>query len=211
MAPVSAASYHITASRTAGSTVMTAVAVVTDTHPEAEAVLNFWLVETDEKMWFSASETFDAQVRIGFSETLKRAEKSELWSWRSTPRGRVAEIIVLDQFSRQLYRKSGRAFANDTLALALAQEVVAQNMKAQLAHFEWYFALMPYMHSESLSVHEEAVQLFETVSEKALDFEKRHRSVIERFGRYPKRNEALGRLSTASELEYIAATGNSMF
>ena len=153
---------------------LTEAAAVSDTHPQAESVLNFWLVETEEKMWFSASEAFDAQVRIGFAQTLKRAEKSELWTWRSTPRGRVAEIIVLDQFSRQLYRKSGRAFANDKLALALAQEVVAQNMREQLAHFEWYFALMPYMHSESLAVHEEAVKLFETVNEKALEFKKRH-------------------------------------
>ena len=187
------------------------VAAMTDTHPEADAVLQFWLVETDEKMWWSASEAFDAQIRIRFAKTLKRAEQSELWAWRATPRGRVAEIIVLDQFSRQLYRKSGRAFANDTLALALAQEVVAQDLKAQLSHFEWHFALMPYMHSESLAVHAEAVRLFETVGEKALDFEKRHHDVIKSFGRYPKRNEALGRLSTAAELEYIAATGNSMF
>ncbi|MEO1747087.1 MAG: DUF924 family protein [Pseudomonadota bacterium] len=184
---------------------------MTDTQPEAEAVLQFWLVETDEKMWWSASEAFDAQVRIRFAKTLKRAEKSELWTWRTTPRGRVAEIIVLDQFSRQLYRKSGRAFANDTLALALAQELVAQNLHTQLEHFEKHFALMPYMHTESLAVHDEAMKLYAEVGEKALDFEKRHRDVIKRFGRYPKRNEALGRLSTAAELEYIAATGNSMF
>ncbi|MEO0543897.1 MAG: DUF924 family protein [Pseudomonadota bacterium] len=184
---------------------------MTETHQEAEEVLNFWLVETDEKMWWSASEAFDAQLRIRFAKTLKRAEKSELWTWRSTPRGRVAEIIVLDQFSRQLYRKSARAFANDTLALALAQEIVAQELHKELAHFEQHFALMPYMHAESLIVHDEAMKLYAEVGEKSLDFEKRHRDVIERFGRYPKRNEVLGRVSTAAELEYIAATGNSMF
>lgn len=181
------------------------------THPDAQAVLDFWLVETAEELWWSASEAFDAQVRIRFAKTLQRAERSELWKWRATPQGRAAEIIVLDQFSRQLYRKSGRAFANDTLALALAQEIVAQGLDSQLAHFERYFAFMPYMHAESLAVQEESVRLFETVGEKALDFAVRHRTVIERFGRYPKRNLALGRVSTFAELEYIAATGNSMF
>ncbi|MEL6436365.1 MAG: DUF924 family protein, partial [Pseudomonadota bacterium] len=168
-------------------------------------------VENGKDEWWSASGAFDAEVRIRFAKTLQRAERSELWQWRTTPKGRVAEMIVLDQFSRQLYRNSGRAFANDALALALAQEAVALRLDQALGEDERHFLFMPYMHSESLIIHEEAMRLYATVSEKALEFEERHRDVIERFGRYPKRNEALGRVSTAAELEYIAATANSMF
>lgn len=187
------------------------VAVVTDINRHAKTVLDFWFVENGNDQWWSGAERFDVNVRIGFAKTLQAAEKSELWQWRSTPQGRVAEIIVLDQFSRQLYRKSRRAFANDALALALAQETVAQGLDAALTQDERHFLFIPYMHSESLAIHDEAMRLYETVGDKALEFEQRHRDVIERFGRYPKRNEALGRVSTAQELEYIAATANSMF
>ncbi|MEM1377430.1 MAG: DUF924 family protein [Pseudomonadota bacterium] len=182
-----------------------------DLHPEAQSVLDFWFSDHSHEDWFSGAQKFDVEVRIGFAKVLQAAEKSELWHWRTTPRGRVAEIIVLDQFSRQLYRKSGRAFANDALALALAQEGVAQGLDADLSSDERHFLFMPYMHSESLIIHDEAMKLYATVSENALDFERRHRDVIERFGRYPKRNEALRRASTREELEYIAATSGSMF
>lgn len=184
---------------------------VTEIHPDAKAVLDFWYIENGEDQWWAGGGAFDADVRIRFANTLIAAEKSELWHWRSTPQGRVAEIIVLDQFSRQLYRRSGRAFASDALALALAQEIIGQGLDAQLSHDEKYFAFMPYMHSESLAVHDVAMGLFETLGEKPFSFEKRHREVIERFGRYPKRNEAMGRVSTKAELDYIAETGDSMF
>jgi uncharacterized protein (DUF924 family) len=184
---------------------------MTEIHPEAKAVLDFWFVDHGSKDWYSGSQRFDVELRIVFAPTLKRAECSELWQWRSTPQGRLAEIIVLDQFSRQLYRRSGRAFASDALALALAQEAVAQGQDKALDKDGRQFLYMPYMHSESLAVHDEALRLFETLGNDALEYEKKHREVLLQFGRYPMRNAALARTSTAAELAYIAERGGNMF
>ena len=120
------------------------------------------------------------------------------------PAGRCAEIIVLDQFSRNLFRGSARAFAQDGMALALAQEAVAAGADQRMTDDQRYFTYMPYMHAESLVVHEEALRLFTALGHaEALRFEKAHRDVIERFGRYPARNAVLGRESTAEELSYL--------
>jgi uncharacterized protein (DUF924 family) len=184
---------------------------MTDVHPEARAVLDFWFVEHGQKDWYSGAERFDVEIRIAFAGTLKRAERSELWEWRTTPEGRLAEIIVLDQFSRQLYRKSARAFASDALALSLAQEAVAGGHDMALDATGRQFVYMPYMHSESLAVHGEAMRLFETLGDSPLEFEKKHRDVLLQFGRYPMRNAALGRAPTAAELAYIAERDGNMF
>lgn len=179
-------------------------------HPDAARVLDFWFVENGPKQWWAGGGAFDVAVRLNFTQALKSAEKCETAHWRTHPRGRVAEIIVLDQFSRQFYRRSGRAFANDALALALAQEAVSLGIEAQVSDDEYKFVLMPYMHSESLIIHDEAMRLYSSLDADTFDFEKRHRDVIERFGRYPKRNEALGRVSSAEELAYINKN-DSMF
>lgn len=189
-----------------------AEAAVTEVHNQAQNVLTFWFDDHGKDDWFSGSQAFDAEVRMAFATTLQRAAKAELWQWRSTARGRLAEIIVLDQFSRQLHRNSAHAFQNDPLALMLAQELVERDDLSKLAETERPFALMPYMHSESLAIHDAALPLFEKyTNEDTLKFEIAHRDLIEKFGRYPKRNEALGRASTKAELAYIAERGGSMF
>lgn len=185
---------------------------MTDIDPQARAVLTFWFDDHGEKDWFAGSGAFDAKVRITFARTLVAAERCELAHWRTTPEGRLAEIIVLDQFSRQLYRQSAKAFANDALALALAQELVASGGMKALDEDRRTFALMPYMHSESLVIHRTAVPLFERwTSENTQKFERAHLELIERFGRYPKRNEALGRTSTKAEIAYIEEREGLMF
>ncbi|MGB7431771.1 MAG: DUF924 family protein [Ahrensia sp.] len=181
-----------------------------DLHPEAKRVLDFWFVEHGPKQWWAGGGAFDVAVRLNFADTLRAAERCETADWRRHPRGRVAEIMVLDQFSRQLYRRSGRAFANDALALALAQEAVAMGIKDLVSEDEYKFVLMPYMHSESLLIHDEAMVLYSVLDADTFDFERRHRDVIERFGRYPKRNAALARVSSAAELAYINDS-DSMF
>lgn len=186
------------------------VAIMAELHPEAKCVLDFWFVQNGEKQWWAGGGAFDVAVRLHFARTLKSAERCETVTWRNHPRGRVAEIIVLDQFSRQLYRQSGRAFANDALALGLAQEAVAMDIKNAITDSEYSFAIMPYMHSESLIIHDEAMRLYSGLNENAFNFEKRHRDVLERFGRYPKRNVALGRVSSVAELAYINQN-DSMF
>ena len=117
---------------------------------------------------------------------------------------------MLDQFSRNIYRDSGEAFAHDPQALALAQELVAGGHDQALSVQQRSFAYMPYMHSESLLVHEEAVRLFAQPGlEASLAFEMRHKAIIERFGRYPHRNAVLGRASTAAEQAFLAEPGSS--
>ena len=117
---------------------------------------------------------------------------------------------MLDQFSRNIHRDTAEAFANDALALALAQEAVARGCDRELPPVERAFLYLPWMHSESALIHEEALRLFAAPGlEKNLDFERRHKAIIDRFGRYPHRNAVLGRASTADELEFLKQPGSS--
>ncbi len=126
------------------------------------------------------------------------------------PKGRLAELIILDQFSRNLYRGTWHAFATDTMALALAQEAVAAEADLALSPEERVFLYMPYMHSESKLIHEVAERLFRENGPKSnYDFELRHKAIIDRFGRYPHRNVMLGRQSTPEELAFLAEPGSS--
>jgi uncharacterized protein (DUF924 family) len=177
----------------------------------AEDVMRFWFVDHGPDDWFAAKPEFDARLADGFMETHAAVAQGEAWRWRSTPDGRLAEIIVLDQFSRQLFRGSSRAFAQDTMALALSQEAVAGGHDMALESQRRRFLYMPYMHSESLLIHEEALRLFTGLGDQeTLKYEVAHADCLRRFGRYPRRNAALGRPSTAEELEYIAS-GTGMF
>lgn len=180
--------------------------------PTAENVHSFWFAEHGPDDWFSAKPAFDAAVAARFGETHAAAARCELWSWRETPRGRLAEIMALDQFSRQIHRGQAAAFATDTLALALAQEAAAGGALDSLDANERQFLLMPFMHAESLAVQEESVRLFAThCPEGTANFARAHRETIARFGRFPMRNAALGRDSTAAEREYMAAQAGRMF
>ena len=176
-----------------------------------EDVLTFWFDDHGKDDWFGGTDAFDKEVRDAFTETLHAAEKCELSHWRKKPQGRLAEVLVLDQFSRQLYRGSPKAFANDALALALAQEAIAAGVDQNFSNNEKQFLYLPFMHSESLAIHEVALKLFEPLGEGLLSFETRHHALIERFGRYPMRNAALGRASTPEEKAYIAERGDNMF
>ncbi|MEM6605990.1 MAG: DUF924 family protein [Pseudomonadota bacterium] len=170
----------------------------------ADEVLSFWFEESGPKHWFKKSERFDQICRERFFATHEAAAHGECWEWRTTPAGRCAEIIVLDQFSRNLHRDSARAFATDLMALVLAQEVVLGEYDRSMTDDQRYFCYMPYMHSESLVLQAESVRLFTVLGrEEALRYAHAHRHVIERFGRYPHRNEILGRISTEEEAEYL--------
>jgi Uncharacterized protein conserved in bacteria len=175
-------------------------------------VLDFWFVEHGKDDWFAGTAEFDARLAERFAETHARVALGEAWTWRASPEGRLAEIIVLDQFSRQLYRGSARAFAQDPMALTLAQELVAQGLDQELPRDKRMFAYMPYMHSESLLVHGEAMRLFASLDDpEILHYEVGHRDCIARFGRFPFRNATLGRASTPEELAYIEEAGKRGF
>jgi uncharacterized protein (DUF924 family) len=140
---------------------------------------------------------------------MQQAAAGELFSWRTTAEGRLAEIIVLDQFSRNLYRNTPQAYSQDPIALVLAQEAVESGALNLLNPTQRSFLLLPYMHSESRKIHAVAEELFkEFAPAGSYDFELRHKAIIDRFGRYPHRNEVLGRNSTPEELDFLAQPGS---
>ena len=172
----------------------------------ADDVLHFWFVSHGEADWFGAKPEFDAEIARTFSETHAAVARGEASFWRVSPSGRLAEIIVLDQFSRQLFRQRPEAFAADAMALRLAQEAVGLGADMRVEPRRRGFFYLPYMHSESLAVHDEALRLYERYAYgENLKYEIAHRDCLVRFGRYPRRNAALGRASTAEELAYMAS------
>jgi uncharacterized protein (DUF924 family) len=174
-----------------------------------DEVLTFWFEETQPVQWFRADPAFDATIARRFGGVHAAARVGELWPWRTTAAGRLAEVIVLDQFARNLFPGRPEAFADDALALVLAQEAVGGGHDASLPAAQRRFLYMPYMHSESLRVHDEALRLFTALGdEESLDYERRHRAIIERFGRYPHRNAVLGRSSTAAERAFLEQPGS---
>lgn len=177
---------------------------------QADDVLHFWFKELTPAQHFTADPAVDGDIAQRFAAAWEAARRCELWTWRATPRGRLAEILVLDQFSRNIHRGTPLAFAQDALALALAQELVAGQHDRALSAEERAFAYMPYMHSESLALHDQAMLLFNQPGlENNLQFEVRHRDIIARFGRYPHRNAVLGRESTAEETAFLSQPGSS--
>lgn len=183
---------------------------------DACSVLKFWFDENNEPYWFEKNDAFDKQIEDKFGEIWQAAKRGECASWRHSDSqtdtnsavtnlaGRLAEIIVLDQFSRNICREQACAFAQDNMALVLAQEAIHQPYFADLP-MQWrQFMILPFMHSESLAIHKNHVVLFEQLDDaNTLDFEHKHRAIIKRFGRYPHRNAVLGRQSTSDELAFL--------
>jgi uncharacterized protein (DUF924 family) len=173
------------------------------------AILRFWFEEIEPRMWWQADAGFDAAIRERFFATLQQATRGELWAWRAEPRGRLAEVIVLDQFSRNIHRNTPLAFAQDPMALALAQEAIAADADRVLTPTERTFLYLPFMHSESPRIHDRAVELFRANGlQDNYDFELRHKAIIDRFGRYPHRNAILGRESTVEEIDFLKQPGS---
>ena len=167
-------------------------------------VLSFWFNEIEESQWWVKDPAFDNYIMERFGDLHAKASQCELYEWRTNSKGRLAEIIILDQFSRNIYRDSPFSFANDQLALALSQEAIANHSNLELSPKENSFLYMPFMHSESLVIHELAVKLYQENGIKSnYDFELKHKAIIEKFGRYPHRNILLGRKSTTEEIEFL--------
>ncbi len=173
-------------------------------------VLKFWFEAGSEK-WFNKDPAFDQEIADRFAGLIKQAAAAELYNWRTTALGRLAEIIVLDQFSRNVYRDTPAAFAQDAMALVLAQEAVAAGaLQVLTSRDERKLLLMPYMHSESKLIHAQAEKLFkEHTDEETYGFEIRHKVIVDRFGRYPHRNEILGRTSSTEEIEFLTQPNSS--
>ena len=139
----------------------------------------------------------------------RQAKAGELFQWRETALGSLAEVIVLDQFSRNIYRETPESFASDAIALALAQFAISKGLDKELPKPQRIFLYMPFMHSESQVIHAEAVSLFESAGDpNNLEFEYKHKAIIDTFGRYPHRNEILGRRSTEEEVVFLKQPGS---
>jgi len=175
-----------------------------------QTVIDFWFKEIEPASWWKKDEAFDALLLERFSDIHHRATCCELYEWRKQPEGRLAEIIVLDQLSRNMFRDTARAFSSDPMSLALSQEAVSCGADQHLSPMQRSFLYMPFMHSESLQIHEIAVELFRKNGiQSNLDFEISHKKIIEKFGRYPHRNKILGRQSTSEEIEFLTQPGSS--
>lgn len=175
-----------------------------------QKIIDFWFKEIESAQWWVKDAAFDEHIRERFLETHGKAVRCELFSWRKTGLGALAEIIVLDQFSRNMFRDTARAFAYDAVALALAQNAVACGYDSELSPEKKSFVYMPFMHSESAVIHEVAENLFSQPGlEGALKFERRHKAIIEQFGRYPHRNSILGRGTTPEEEAFLRLPGSS--
>lgn len=175
-----------------------------------QTVINFWFEEIDRSLWWKKDPRFDESIRDRFLDTHRAAALGETFNWRATAEGRLAEIIVLDQFSRNMFRDTPKAFAYDPIALVLAQEAIANQADEKVPEEQRFFFYMPFMHSESALIHQQAVELFSKPGmENNLDFEHRHKAIIDQFGRYPHRNKILGRESTQEEVEFLKKPGSS--
>lgn len=164
-------------------------------------ILEFWFQTLGPSDWYSKSDALDTRIKEQFEPCLLRIVAGETSDWRETADGRLAEIIVLDQFTRNMYRGAPASFAYDPLALILAQEAVRCAADKKLNDQQRAFLYMPYMHSESVIIHEQAMVLFADLPN--LSYEVKHKAIIDRFGRYPHRNDILGRTSTAEEIDWM--------
>lgn len=188
---------------------------------DPSAVLDFWFgaeasaeFGTERKVWFKKDAAFDAEIATRFGPAIEQALRGELDAWAATAPGALARILLLDQFTRNAFRGDRRAFAGDAQALSGASALVGARLDEALPPFMRAFAYMPFEHAEGIAMQDEAVRLFTRLQSTApelahmLDYAHRHRQVIERFGRFPGRNAALGRQSTAEELAYLAKPGS---
>jgi uncharacterized protein (DUF924 family) len=185
----------------------------------ASEVLSFWFGEPGSAeylqpraLWFTKSEATDRLIAERFGPMVERALLGQHDDWAATPRGALALVLLLDQFTRNIFRETPRAFAGDPRALALATRLVDTSRDMTLAPVERWFVYMPLEHSERLLDQFESVRLFERLAADGLDapleWARRHFDVIKRFGRFPHRNTILGRTSTPEELEFLKQPGS---
>jgi uncharacterized protein (DUF924 family) len=179
-----------------------------------DEVLAFWFGAGPQK-WFAKDPGFDAEIRTRFGVLHAEAAAGAHAEWLATPRGALALIIVLDQFSRNLFREGARAFAQDGPALAISRELVSSGRLRELPPDQRGFALMPLMHAEDLEAQRACIAGFEALAAEGVpgagqgvDYAKMHAAIVERFGRFPHRNAALGRESTPEELAFLAQPGS---
>jgi len=193
--------------------------------PTIDDVITFWFGNPTatnpepayRKQWFAKSEAFDGEIRERFGELLAALMAGRHEQWLESARGCLARVLVLDQFSRNIFRDQPEAFASDALALATTDHLLGSGMLTELSSEGQCFALMPLMHSEDRARQAQSVEQFTALAERApenpglkgnVDYAHRHKVIVDRFGRYPHRNAVLGRASTPEELEFLKQPGS---
>lgn len=178
--------------------------------PDHNDVLKFWFETLSGEDWWKKSDALDQRIKEQFGELLSATVAGECYHWRSSAEGRLAEIIVLDQFSRNIFRDTPASFSQDPMALTLSQQAVSQGDHVKLPSSQAVFTAMPFMHSESAIIHQRALEVFTVIGNPDnLKFEIRHKEIIDRYGRYPHRNAILGRQSSSDELAFLSQPGSS--
>ena len=176
----------------------------------SSTVLAFWFEDSEPEQWYSKDAAFDDAIREGFEPTITAALASRLDSWADDAAGCLALILLLDQFTRNIYRDSPRAFSGDEMALALSLRCIDRDYLAHENPTYRQFMLMPMMHSEDLAIQERSLPLFERLTNpKTHEYAVKHRDIIARFGRFPHRNAILGRPSSDEEVEFLTQPGSS--
>jgi uncharacterized protein (DUF924 family) len=182
-----------------------------------DAILDFWFGQpphVSRKEWFRKDAAFDDAIRTRFGDAIAQASAGGYGEWCHEARGALARVLLLDQFTRNIYRGTAAAFSGDARALATAQLAVEKHYDRELGRYERWFLYLPFEHSESLAVQEQSLQLFsamarETGLESPINYARRHHDIIARFGRFPHRNALLGRASTAEELAFLQMPGTA--
>ena len=173
-------------------------------------ILDFWFSDKVKSLWFKKQESFDHEIQERFEPMYFAAKQGELDMWRNVPHSALALIIVLDQFPRNMYRQTPQAFATDNKAVEIAKYAISNNYQQSLTKEQQVFLYMPLMHSESKPDQALCVELFtELGKEENLKFARKHQEIIQRFDRFPHRNEILGRESTKTEKEFLTQPGSS--
>lgn len=180
-----------------------------------DSILKFWFEGIDPSLQFKKDEKLDQEIKTKFGDLLEKAKAGELDSWKNNPESLFALIILLDQFSRNIYRNNGKAFEADKLALSIAKQGIEKGFDKQINPKRRMFFYMPFMHSENMENQEKCIELFEELAkenEKAkhnLKYAKMHKDIIEKFNRFPHRNKILNRQSTKEEIEFLKTKGSS--
>jgi uncharacterized protein (DUF924 family) len=187
---------------------------------DPRSVIEFWYAARAKALWFEKDKEFDAEIRARFGAAVHAAQMGELDGWADTPMGALALLILLDQMARNIYRGEAKAFLGDVRALAVANAAIARDFDKGLPFNQRRFFYLPFEHAEDMANQDRAIDLFTRLyeetggadrkdAEEQLDYAHRHRDIIKRFGRYPHRNEALGRSSTEDEIAFLKTPGSS--
>lgn len=174
---------------------------------DAGEVLKFWF-ERDRKAWYQKNPAFDEEIRTRFLPLHEQALKGELKGWQAQAGSCLALVILLDQFPRNMFRNSAQAFAADALARDAARVIVERGWDKGMSVDERTFAYLPFEHSESAADQARNCELMKPLGEETCRYALRHKEIIDRFGRFPHRNAALGRESTPEEIEFLKTPGS---